>query len=95
LSLYWPGMTTRGAVVGAIIGLVSSVALTVIGPQVWVDIMGFERALFPYNYPALFTMPLALTVIWLVSLGDRSDRAGIDRDNYQQQLIQSEFGRSL
>jgi len=95
LSLYWPGMTTRGAVVGAIVGLVSSVALTVIGPQVWVDILGFERALFPYNYPALFTMPLALTVIWLVSLGDHSARAQIDRDNYHRQLIQSEFGARM
>jgi cation/acetate symporter len=79
LSLYWPGLTTRGAVIGALTGLVSSVVLIVIGPQVWVSVLGFEQAIFPYNYPALFTLPLALLVTWGVSVTDRSIRAGQDR----------------
>ena len=92
MSLYWPGMTTRGAMVGAIIGLISSISLTVIGPQVWVDILGFEKALFPYNYPGLFTMPLALLTIWLVSISDNSARAKIDRENHAKLEMQAEFG---
>jgi cation/acetate symporter len=92
LSLFWSQLTTRGAVVGALVGLVSSVGLIVIGPQGWVSVLGFEEALFPYDYPALFTMPLALVVTWLFSVTDKSARAEIDRDNYQQLLIRSEYG---
>ena len=92
LSLYWPGLTTRGAVIGALTGLFSSIVLIVIGPQVWVSVLGFEQAIFPYNYPALFTLPLALLVTWTVSLTDRSDRGGQDRQNYHDLLIRSEYG---
>jgi len=92
LSLFWEGLTTRGAIIGALVGLVSSVVLIVIGPQVWVSVLGFEEALFPYNYPALFTLPLALLVTWVFSVSDKSDRAKIDRENYTKLLIRSEYG---
>jgi len=92
LSLFWPGLTTRGAIIGAVVGLVSSVALIVVGPQVWVSVLGFEEALFPYNYPALFTLPLALLVTWIFSVTDRSDQSRVDRDNYKLLLIRSEYG---
>ena len=92
LSLFWPGLTTRGAIWGALAGLVSSVGLIIVGPQVWVSVLGFEEPLFPYNYPALFTLPLALAVTWLFSVTDRSVRGEIDRDNYLRLLIRSEYG---
>ncbi len=60
LSLFWSGLTTRGAIAGALTGLVASIVLIVLGPQVWVSVLGNAEPLFPYNYPALFTMPLAL-----------------------------------
>jgi cation/acetate symporter len=91
-SLFWQGLTTRGAILGALVGLVSSVALIVIGPQVWVSVLGFEEALFPYNYPALFTMPLAMMTTWFFSVSDKSARAEIDRANYHELLIRSEYG---
>ncbi len=92
LSLFWSGLTTRGAIAGALVGLFSSVALIIVGPQVWVSVLGFGRALFPYDYPALFTLPLALGVTWVVSVSDRSARAVIDRRNYHELLIRSEYG---
>jgi cation/acetate symporter len=92
LSLFWHGLTTRGAIIGGVIGLVSSVVLIVVGPQVWVSVLGYEKALFPYDYPALFTLPLALGVIWFVSVSDRSARAAIDRQNYHDLLLRSEYG---
>ncbi|MEQ8514640.1 MAG: cation acetate symporter, partial [Chromatocurvus sp.] len=92
LCLYWSGLTTRGAVSGALAGLISSVGLIIIGPQVWVSVLGFERAIFPYDYPALFTLPLALVVMWWVSARDRSRRGEIDRANYHSLLLRSEYG---
>ena len=72
--------------------MVSSVLLIVVGPQVWVSVLGYEEALFPYDYPALFTLPLALGVSWLVSASDRSARGTIDRRNYHDLLLRSEYG---
>ena len=92
LSLYWKRLTTHGAIWGAVAGLVSSVVLIVVGPQVWVSVMGFDEPLFPYNYPALFTMPLAFVVALVVSKADQSERATIDRRNYDALLERSEFG---
>jgi cation/acetate symporter len=92
LSLFWPGLTTRGSIIGALVGLVSSVALIIVGPQVWVSVLGFEKALFPYDYPALFTLPLALAVTWVFSVTDSSARAIIDRRNYHDLLVRSEYG---
>jgi cation/acetate symporter len=92
LSLFWPGLTTRGAIIGALVGLVSSVVLIVLGPQVWMSVLGFEKALFPYNYPALFTLPAAVITAWVFSVSDRSERGRVDRDNYTELLIRSEYG---
>ena len=92
LSLFWDGFTTRGAIYGAIVGLLSSIVLIVMGPQVWVSVLGNAESLFPYDYPALFTMPLSVAVMVVISKLDRSARGQVDRDNYSQLLLRSEFG---
>ncbi len=92
LSLFWSGFTTRGAIVGALLGLLSSVVLIVIGPQVWVSVLGFGAPIFPYDYPALFTMVLAFIACWLVSVTDRSARGVIDRRHFGPLLVRSELG---
>ena len=94
MSLFWSGTTTRGAVAGALVGLITSVGLTIVSPQVWVQALGFESALFPYNYPSLFTMPVTFIVIYLVSHLDRSARGVVDRDNFTLLLERSELGSS-
>ena len=91
-ALFWSGTTTRGAIIGAAVGLISSIVLIVVGPQVWVSVLGFESPLFPYNYPALFTMPLAFIAMWFFSVTDKSDRAKLDRRNYHDLLVRSEYG---
>ena len=94
LSLFWSGFTTRGAIAGAVVGLVSSVVLIVLGPQVWVSVLGHAEALFPYDYPALFTMPASVLVMIWMSKADRSARGVTDRNNYAELLVQSEFGEA-
>jgi cation/acetate symporter len=68
LAIYWDGLTTRGAVVGGAFGLISSVVLTAMGPTIWSKVLGLGPAIFPYDSPALFTVPLTLLVCWLVSI---------------------------
>jgi len=66
-------------------GLLSTVALLVLGPTVWVDVLGNAEAVFPYKYPALITSPLAFATIYVVSRFDRSDRALRDREGFDEQ----------
>lgn len=68
LSMTWRGLTTAGALAGGIVGLVSAVGLTVIGPAIWVKTLGHPAPIFPYDPPAIFTVPLAFLVAWGVSL---------------------------
>jgi cation/acetate symporter len=67
LSLYWRGLTTAGALSGGLVGLVASVGLIVMSPGVWVKVLHHPTAIFPSDYPALASAPLAFFVCWLVS----------------------------
>jgi cation/acetate symporter len=92
LSMFWSGLTTRGAVVGSLIGLVSAVTLVVLGPAVWVNVLKHPSAIFPYANPALFSMTLAFLGAWLFSVSDASARAGEERGRFAAQFIRSMTG---
>lgn len=85
LALYWPGFTTRGAIAGGTVGLVSALALTVLGPPVWVKVLGYAEPVFPLDPPTLVTLPLALAVCVVVSLLDRSAQGVKDRAAFARQ----------
>ena len=68
LSMYWKKLTTRGAVIGGSLGLATAVLLVIFGPIVWVDILKNAEAIFPYKYPALFSVTVAFVGIWFLSL---------------------------
>ena len=94
MSVLWKDCTTKGAVTGGFLGLISSVGLTILSPSVWEATLGHEvgTAPFPYTSPALFSMTLAFVGIWLVSKLDNGERARIDRAGFPAQQIRSETG---
>ncbi|UIF90564.1 cation acetate symporter [Cupriavidus sp. UYPR2.512] len=92
LSMFWKGLTTRGAVAGSLAGLASAVALLVLGPTVWVGILHHDKAIFPYANPALFSMTLAFASAWLASVLDRSAQAGTERQRYGAQFVRAMTG---
>jgi len=92
MAIFWRGTTTRGAVTGGLVGLVSSVLLVVLSRTVWVAVLHFAAAPFPYDNPALFSMPLAFLSIWIFSVTDRSARAETERQAFDAQFVQSETG---
>lgn len=94
MSVLWKGCTTRGAVIGGFLGLVSSVALTVVSPSVWEATFGYPAgsAPFPYTSPCLFSMSIAFVGIWLFSVLDRSARSQVDRGGFLAQQVRSETG---
>lgn len=92
LSLYWKGLTTRGALIGGVVGLVSAVVFVVLSKAVWVVVLGNAKPIFPYEHPALFSMPLAFFVTWLFSVTDRSARAAQDIAGYRDQDVRAQTG---
>jgi len=92
LSMFWKGLTTRGAVIGGFIGLASAVGLIILGPTVWVDVMKHEAAIFPYKNPALFSMTLAFFFTWLFSVLDTSKSAAEEKAKFDAQFVRSMTG---
>jgi cation/acetate symporter len=94
MSVLWKDCTTKGAVIGGFLGLISSVGLTVVSPSVWEATLGNPKgsALFPYTSPALFSMTIGFVGIWLFSVLDKSARAAKDRDGFLAQQVRSETG---
>jgi cation/acetate symporter len=92
LSMFWRNLTTRGAVIGGSLGLISALFLVVIGPTVWVDAFHHEAALIPIKNPALFSMTIAFFGIWLFSILDKSANAKAEREAFNAQYVRSETG---
>ena len=92
LSIYWSKLTTRGAFIGGFVGLITAITLVVLSKTVWVDILGFESAIFPYTHPALFSVSAAFIAIYFFSITDKSARAEEDKSGFEAQRIRAETG---
>lgn len=94
LSVLWKDCTTKGAVIGGFLGLISSVGLTIVSPSVWEATLGYPKgsAWFPYSSPALFSMAIGFFGVWLFSVLDRSGQAAKEREAFASQQVRSETG---
>ncbi|MGE7414441.1 cation/acetate symporter ActP [Methylobacterium tarhaniae] len=92
LSVSWPGLTTRGAVAGSLAGLVCALGLMILGPGIWSTVLGLGAAPFPYDNPALFSVPLAFLTAVTVSRLDRSPGAAAARAAFRAQHVAAQTG---
>ena len=92
LSMYWKGLTTRGALFGGYGGLVSAVLFVVFSKSVWVDVLHNAAPLFPYTQPALFAMPIAFLLAYIFSKTDSSVRAGQEIEAFEDQYVRAQTG---
>ncbi len=78
LSVFWRGLTTRGAQASMIVGTASAVLLIFLSPAIQVQVLGRSHAIFPLGNPGLVTIPLAFLTGVLVSLAwpDRAAQEG-------------------
>jgi len=92
MSIFWKGLTTRGAVIGGWIGLLSALLLVILGPVVWTQILGMGDPIVPYKFPAVFSVPLAFIAIYFFSITDKSEDAKRCKDIFDAQDIRCQTG---
>jgi cation/acetate symporter len=92
MSIFWKKLTTRGAVLGGYIGLISALVLVILGPVVWTQILGNAEAIVPYKFPAVFSVPMAFIAIWFFSITDSSEDAKRCQEEFDAQDIRCQTG---
>ncbi len=92
MSMFWPGLTTLGALIGGLLGLITSVTLVVLSKTVWVDLLGYETPIFFSTHPALISVTVAFVGIYVFSVLDRSARGQKDRAGFAAQDIRCQTG---
>jgi cation/acetate symporter len=93
MNMYWKRFNTTGAVLGGWLGLSSAVLLTVISPGIWVKVFGFHEAIFPYDSPALFSMPLGFLGCWLGSVMTANSTESLaEEGRFEALYIRSQTG---
>lgn len=95
LSMYWSRLTTRGAMIGGWLGLLTAVILMILGPTIWVQILGHEKPIYPYEYPALFSMLVAFVGTWLFSVTDSSLAGQQECERFRSQFVRSQTGLGI
>ncbi len=74
------------------IGLIIAIVLVFLEPIVWVDILGYKTAIFPFKCSVLFSVSIAFLTIYLISILDNSQQAQNERDAFEAQEIRSQTG---
>ncbi len=92
MSIYYGKMTTRGALIGGWLGLITATVLVVIGPTVWTEILKLGDPIFPYKYPAFISMTIAFLGIWIGSMLDGSERAKKEHQAFEAQDVRCQTG---
>ena len=86
MALSWRNFTTTGAVLGVLLGTVSSVGLILIGPE---GPLGEEGALSPLTQPAIISVPLGFLGCWL---GSFFGRDYVAERNFDELFVRSQTG---
>ena len=94
MSMFWSKLTTRGALIGGAIGLVTAATLVVIGPTVWEEVLGYAKgsAPFPSKYPALYSVTAAFLGIWFFSITDKSAAGQKEIEAFEAQDVRCQTG---
>jgi cation/acetate symporter len=94
LSMFWSKLTTRGALIGGFMGLISATVMVILGPTVWESVLAHPKgsAPFPYDNPAIFSVTLAFLGSWFFSVIDKSENARAEERAFEAQYIRSQTG---
>jgi cation/acetate symporter len=88
LALTWRRFNTTGAVVGVLVGVVSSIGLVIMSPGVWPG-PDSDGSPFPLANPGIVSIPLGFIGCWLGTVLSRERRA---ERTFHELYVRSETG---
>lgn len=84
-AIFWKRFNTGGAVAGIIVGLIASVGLMMIGPQV----MG-KAAIFPLGNPGIVSIPLGFLAAYLGTI--LTTEKSVHADRFEELYVRANTG---
>jgi cation/acetate symporter len=93
LSINWKYLTTNGAYYGGMLGLIFTVLLVILGPTIWVDIFQFHNPVFPYKYPALFSVTFSFFSIMVISKIDKNNNSKDNINKFSKMINKAYLGK--
>lgn len=95
-TIYWKRFNTNGAVWAMVVGLVSSIGLVVIGPNVFSPEVGkamfVGNPIFPLTTPGLVSIPLGFLAGYVGTLLSNKSAAEDGQVSYDEILVKSNTG---
>lgn len=95
-TIYWKRFNASGAITGMLVGLLSSVILVFLSPNVWNSEPGAAifvgEALFPLGNPTIFTVPLGFLGAYL---GTILSSEKVDEEKYAEVVYKSNTGHGV
>ena len=93
LTVFWRRFNATGAMVGMVVGLVSTVVLVLLSKSAWNPEAGKAlftgHALFPYENPGIVSIPLGFLAAWLGALLSKKPA---DDSKYDEILVRTNLG---
>lgn len=91
-SMYWGRLTSHGATRGGVLALVFTMVLIILSDSIWVGVLGNEKAVFPYVYPTVFSMPFGFLAVFLFSCLDKTEKGRQEVERFKPASIKAEIG---
>lgn len=73
-SFFYPSFTEKAAFFTLLTGALTSFIFIMLSPTVWENILGFDKAIFPYRNPTLFALPISLIFGYIFSKKNTDDQ---------------------
>ena len=95
-TIYWKRFNTNGAIWAMVVGLVSSIGLVIVGPNVFSPEVGkaifVGEPLFPLTTPGLVSIPLGFLAGFIGTLVSKKTGVEDNQVSYEEILVKSNTG---
>lgn len=95
-TIYWKRFNTNGAIWAMVVGLVTSVGLVIVSPNVFNPVEGkamfVGEALYPLSTPGIVSIPLGFIAGYVGTLVSRKSANRNDQASYDEILVRSNTG---
>ncbi|HZG72034.1 MAG TPA: cation acetate symporter [Chondromyces sp.] len=97
-TIYWRKFNKTGAVVGMLVGLIGTLALVALSPNVWNPVPGAAlftgEPIFPIASPGIISIPLGFLACYIGTKIGGSKKT-VEEDNFSEILVKSNTGSDV